>query len=321
MELHGSSHTANGRGQRVAICVTTYRRPQGLERLFEAVDRLEFPNGAPELRLVVIDNDPEESARRVCDATRTWLDVPLHYGVEKRRGIPQARNAAIAAAVDWADWLAFLDDDEIPEAGWLDELLWAASAHDAPVVTGPSLPHFLDEPAPWIEAGGFFLRPRHATGERLPEAFTNNVLISSAVLTSMSSWFDEGMALSGGSDVEFFRRVATAGHAIVWADDAVVRECVPASRLNLRWILARAYRTGAAGAYILRKHRPGLRSSVSLLAHGGYCLAKAAVLLLAAPRRGRAAAAAALRLASYGAGRLGGLLGLQYAEYRRVHGK
>jgi len=321
MQLHGYSHTAKGRTQRVAICVITYRRPQGLERLFEAIDRLDFPNGAPELRLVVIDNDPAESARRVCDATRTWLDVPLYYGVEKRRGIPQARNAAIAAAGDWADWLAFLDDDEMPEPGWLDELLWAAAAHEARVVTGPSLPHFLDEPAAWIEAGGFFARPRHETGDRLGEAFTNNVLISTVVLDSMDSLFDEDMALSGGSDVEFFRRVARRGHTIVWADDAVVLECVPASRLNLRWLLQRDFRFGVVTARLERR-AAGISRQRRLhpWLHGGWCLVKGLASLPLAACRGRVAAAWSLILAAVGAGRLWGLLGLDYREYRRTHG-
>jgi succinoglycan biosynthesis protein ExoM len=320
MQLHGSSRTAERRPQRVAICVITYRRPLGLERLFDAIDCLDFPNGAPDLRLVVIDNDPEESARRVCDATRTWLDVPLHYGVEKRRGIPQARNAAIAAAVDWADWLAFLDDDEMPDPGWLDELLWAAAAHDASVVTGPSLPRFLDEPAAWIEAGGFFARPRHDTGERLPEAFTNNVLIASTVLTSMGSLFDEAMALSGGSDVEFFRRVAGAGHAIVWSDEAVVYECVPGSRLKLRWLLQRDFRYGVITARLERRAGRGAPRSLRPWLHAGWCLAKGLALLPWAVCRGRAAAAWSLILAAVGAGRLWGLLGLDYREYRRTHG-
>jgi hypothetical protein len=100
----------------------------------------------------------------------------------------------------------------------------------------------------------------------------------------------------------------------------VVHDTVPESCLNLRWILARAYRTGAAAAYIERKLIPGPATALRVLAHGAYCIAKGSLRLVAAALQGRGAAAAALRLASFGAGRVGGLAGLQYAEYRRTHG-
>jgi GT2 family glycosyltransferase len=317
-----SSHTETSPSERprVAICVVTYRRPAGLERLLLALDRLAFPGEPPELRVVVIDNDPEESARGVCERVRSRLAASLSYGVEKRRGIPQARNAAIAAAVGGADFVAFIDDDEIPEPGWLAELLRVRAAHGAAVVTGPSLPRFLAKPAAWIEQGGFFARPSRRTGERLREAFTGNLLVSTSVLAATEPLFDEEMALTGGSDVELFRRIAAAGHPIVWADDAVVHECVPASRLTLRWLLQRDFRFGAVTARIDRRNGLSLRSAAVALLHATWCLGKGLVLLPWAAIRGRAAAAWSLDLAAVGAGRLWGLFGLEFYEYRRIHG-
>ena len=45
------------------------------------------------------------------------------HRVEGRRGIPQARNAAVAVALERADFVAFIDDDEVPSPLWLAELL------------------------------------------------------------------------------------------------------------------------------------------------------------------------------------------------------
>ena len=44
---------------------------------------------------------------------RRWLRHPLTYAIEKRRGIPQARNAALARVLGEVDWIAFVDDDEV----------------------------------------------------------------------------------------------------------------------------------------------------------------------------------------------------------------
>jgi len=305
---------------RVAVCVLSYRRQAGLARLLGALGELRFPRGAPDLRVIVVDNDADGFARGLVADLATRTAFPLSYCVEKRRGIPQARNAALAAAMGWAEYIAFLDDDEVPDPDWLCALLRTQQQFDADAVTGPCLSRFSTEPPPWVADSGLFDRPRWPTGTARDVAFTGNVLIRTTALASMGELFDERMALTGGEDSEFFQRFARAGHRIAWCDEALVHDGVPPACATLRWILARAYRAGAIESYILRKHRPGPGSSLRILAHGIYCFAKATLLLLISPPRGRAAAAVALRLAAYGAGRLGGLVGLQYAEYRRVHG-
>src|SRR5262245_44132399 len=305
---------------RVDVAIATYRRPKGLARLLGGLERLRCPEGAPDLRVVVIDNDPEGSARAVCEAAEGWLELPLLHRVEKRRGIPQARNAAIGAALERADFLAFIDDDEVPSPLWLAELLRVQAATGADAVAGPCEPVFEDPVPRWVERGGFFERPRHATGARLREAFTHNVLVRTRALAGLDALFDERMALSGGSDVELFRRFAARGHSIVWADEALVFEWVPRSRSNARWILQRAFRVGAQSAFVDRHCGGRPLAAARLLAHGGWCLAKGTALLPVGALRGRAGAVRALRLAAFGAGRLGGLAGLQREEYRAVHG-
>src|SRR5262249_46527138 len=187
-------------------------------------------------------------------------------------------------------------------------------------VAGPCEPVFEDPVPRWIERGAFFERPRFATGARIRQAFTHNALVRTRALLALGALFDERMALSGGSDGELFRRFAAQGHSIVWADEARVFEWVPRSRANARWILARAFRVGTSSAFVDRRCREHPPSPARLLAHGGWCLAKGATLLPLAVLRGRAGAVQALRLAAFGAGRLGGLAGIRSEEYRVVHG-
>jgi succinoglycan biosynthesis protein ExoM len=288
----------------LSICVPSYRRPGGLFLLLGALDAQEFGEAPPEIRIVVVDNDEAESAREVIDDARSWLRHPIHYRVEKRVGIPQARNAALAAALS-SDWIAFIDDDEVPEPGWLDALLRTQRVTGADVVTGPSLPRFIEPPPEWIIASGLFEPLRHATGAPVATAYTNNVLARGSALRALDTFFDERFTLGVGEDAELFARVAAAGGRIVWADDAIVYENVPPARATLRWMLARGYRDGAATA-ASAPHGP-LRTA----AGAASCIARGLAAAAFGALHGRARVVRGLRLAAFGLGCAASLCGVR----------
>jgi len=289
--------------QTLAICIPSYRRPSGLFALLGALDALRFETPPPEIRLVVVDNDPDGSAQRVAEEARVRIRFPIRYTREKRVGIPHARNAAIAAALD-CDWVAFIDDDERPEPDWLDALLRTQRATGADVVTGPALPRFTATPPAWVVESGAFEPLRRATGTWLASAYTNNVLVRMEVLRALGRLFDERFQLGVGEDDELFRRVSAAGGRIVWADDAIVYEDVPPARATLRWILARGFRVGAASALARR------RGAAWIAANAGWCLARGLGEAAWGSPRGLAGAVAGLRLAAYALGRAAGLCGV-----------
>lgn len=302
---------------RVAICIATCRRPESLAGLLGALERLEVPDDT-HVCIVVVDNDSQESARAVCREAELGSCHAFSYQVEKQQGIPFARNAALAAALPDSDFVAFIDDDEVPEPSWLAELLRVQTRYCADVVTGPCLPRYLDPPADWIVEGRFHDRPRHPTGTERPVAYTHNVLVRATVFDSLERCFDESMALHGGDDSELFGRVAEAGFSIIWADDAVVHECIPASRATLRWIVTRGFRVGTGSAWL--DGRRSLGSGLAPAVHGVYCIAKGTLHALASPLLGRARAAQGLRLLAFGAGLIAGSLGHLHPEYRTIHG-
>ncbi len=302
------------------IGIVTCRRPRGLRRLLEGLQLLEPPPGV-ELRVVVADNDPEGSARPVCDDARAWLELPLDYVLEKRRGIPQARNAVLARSLATADLVAFIDDDEVPDPRWLCELLEILHRERAQAVTGPTHPRFEREPARWIRDSRLFESLPHADGERLRSAYTHNVLVETGALATLDRLFDERMALIGGSDSELFERFGQAGHRIVWCDSARVDEWIPASRARLSWLLRRAFRVGASSAFIRRsREETPSRRAAAFVGDAG-CVVQGAVQVALGLAFGRGFAARGAYLASYGVGRIAGGLGLTYAEYETVHGR
>lgn len=304
---------------RVDVCIITFHRPEGLRRLLDGIQRLEPPGPDFEVRVVVVDNDADESAREVCVEAAGELRWPLVYLTEAQRGIPFARNAALAASLPEADFVAFVDDDEVPEPDWLVELLRAQAEYGADAVTGPVDPVFETPPPRWIVESGLFDAARRPTGSAMQTAYTNNVLVAKRALVEMEALFDERMGLTGVDDSELFERFARR-HTIVWCDTARVSEHIPASRARLAWLLRRALRVGTSRTLIDRLHSRRPRDLARIVAHGGWCLAKGSVLALLGLARGRGAAARGLFLACVGAGRIAGLTGWAYQEYRTIHG-
>lgn len=302
---------------RVDICAITCRRPSGLVRLLDGLDQLRLPDAGLAVRIVVVDNDAEESARSVCADASRWMRQPLVYVTEKRRGIPRARNTALAVSLRDAEFVAFVDDDEVPDPDWLAELLRTQAAHGADAVAGPVDRVFEGAVPRWIEESALFAPRRHPTGVSVETAYTGNVLVSTRSLAGMDALFDERFALMGGSDREFFERFVRRGHRIVWCDSARMREWVPDERARLGWLLRRALRVGASATFIER-----LRAAraARIAAHGSWCIAKGVTSALLGLPRGRGVAARGLYLACFGAGRLAGLAGWSYQDYRTAHG-
>jgi hypothetical protein len=115
-------------------------------------------------------------------------------------------------------------------------------------------------------------------------------------------------------------RLHAAGARMVWADEAVVEERVPPSRLTWPCVLQRAFRGGNGFALCELAIRPGhgvrwLRAlkGVGRIAHG-------LGLLALAPASGLSGLARASVRVCLGLGMLGGVLGYRYDAYRRVHG-
>ena len=326
---------------RVAVCIITYQRPEGLKLLLEGLNGLDFMRcEAPSLVIIVVDNDSAGLACRFCEETRSNLNWPLKCFVEPRRGIPYARNKAVACArEEHVDFVAFIDDDEVPDPFWLDELMYVQRLHNADAVTGPQLPRFTAPFSGSIMSKEFFELPRYPTGHPMTWASTGNILIRSEVFEKMNKLFDERFALSGGSDTHFFWRAMRAGYKFVWADDAVVHEWIPESRANVRWLLQRWYRVGNVENRFRLDFDPSIATRASLVAEASKRIVSGLSVLrraLAVKRRPlirmrrfrsplkvvwrRRLLIKSLRQVSEGAGMLSGAVGIHYEEYRRTHG-
>jgi succinoglycan biosynthesis protein ExoM len=227
----------------ISVCICTYRRPQLLARLLQALGRQQA-EGLFSLSVVVVDNDVRQSALDVVKAAANGK-VALYYDIEPVKNIALARNRAVRKAT--GTHLAFLDDDELPIDSWLLHLYQTCLTHDADGVLGPVKPEFVGQPPPWIVKGGICERKSYTTGtilRRCIDTRTGNVLFNSRIFAGVECPFDPRFGETGGEDTDFFRRMMNNGHTFVWCDEAEVYETVPPERQTRSYYLRRALLRG-----------------------------------------------------------------------------
>jgi glycosyltransferase involved in cell wall biosynthesis len=298
--------------ERVIICIPTFRRPKMLARLLEAIAALETE---AHIGVLVADNDAESHAGLdLCNAM-TGYRWPLKAVIAQQRGIAQVRNTLIEHALATnAAFIAMIDDDEWPDAQWIDRFLDCARATNADVLQGSIL-------FGCGEAADGHGDIRRATGPVAMLQGAGNLLIRRAVLEEMPApWFDPAFALSGGEDRDLFVRLDRAGKRFAWSDEARAYGDIPETRANLGWLLRRAYSVGNSDMLVLLKHRPGpgrLALELAKILASLLLSPLAAVILAASPNR----RALPLQKLFRAAGKLSAMAGTRYNEYAVIHGE
>jgi succinoglycan biosynthesis protein ExoM len=237
--------------EQLTICICTFRRPGLLRRLLQAL-AAQRPVPGLCVSVVVVDNDESRSAEAVVEQHgENALDV--RYLWEPRRNIALARNAAVRSAR--SALIAFLDDDEWPSPDWLAHLYHVLVTLPCDGVLGPVVPEYPPGAPRWLRRSAVFRRRRLATGSTvtLRDARTGNVLLRRAGSAEDDEWFDGAYGRTGGEDSDFFRRQFANGRVFVWCDEAVVFETVGPERWSRAFHVAREWRSGVVGAFILRR--------------------------------------------------------------------
>jgi succinoglycan biosynthesis protein ExoM len=306
----------------VTLCIPTFKRPQGLARLLDAVAQLSYPGA---LKVIVVDNDAEgQQGLAVVKARSAAFPFPLHGVLEGIRGQTYAYNRAfnLAATEETAsDLIAILDDDEYPAEDWLTIMVRTLRSCDAGIVGGPVLPVF-DDPDHWMARSGLFDPLRFPTGSVEVIYGAGSMLIRrDTLLPYLDEPFPNELALTGGSDIDFFHRCRRDGVRFAWANEAIVHETVPMTRMSLQWLLKRSFRAGTDLGRVARRYQPGLAAAALRLAKGPGLVAVSLLRMPVLALAGRARAVRNLMDAARGMGRIASEFNLKYEEYRRVHGR
>ncbi|WP_210480616.1 glycosyltransferase family 2 protein [Naasia sp. SYSU D00948] len=313
----------------VAAAVLTYRRPGDIAAALPelAVQARSVDPGRWRSRIIVVDNDPDAGARELVvrfARSRDARGTDVTYVHEPTPGISAGRNRALQEASS-DDVLVFIDDDERPSERWLVHLLTTFERCGSTAVVGPVISEHEQEPSRWVAAGRFFERRRMPTGSRVTVAATNNLLLDVHAVRRLGVRFDPEFGISGGGDTLFTLQLMREGGTMVWCDEAVVVDVVPAARTTPRWVLRRAMRSGnhwARTSLTVAENAPE-RLQVRLRALGGG-LARAGGGGLRAGwgylTGDLAHQARGVRTAARGGGMLLAVVGHTQVEYRRGSG-
>lgn len=250
---------------RLSVVICTRERPDDLERCLAALAR----QTVGPLDIVVVDNAPRTSRTREA-AERAGV----RYVLEPRPGLNRARNAGLRSAISaGSDWIAYTDDDAVPDPDWAEVLLEALAGSQAGRVgqvggvAGIMLPLELETEAQQLferylggEAGRRKAHQRRVFEPPFPPASAGqvgagaNMAFRRAALESVGPFdeaFDGGTKTRSGGDTEMFARLIAAGWTLVYEPRARVLHRHRRSREELR---AQLFGYGV-GVYAFWMHR------------------------------------------------------------------
>lgn len=190
--------------KRISVVIPTCHRNFDLglclDRLLPGVQSL----GSDFYEVIVSDDGLTETAEGLILNRYPWV----RWTQGPRRGPAANRNHGARFAQ--AEWIAFTDDDCIPDRNWLVEVLAATDGND--LVEGATLPSDqrlrLDQECPLNGSGGLF--------------WSCNLAVKKSAFRALSG-FDESFPVAAMEDVEFRLRFRKANYISIFQPRAIVR--------------------------------------------------------------------------------------------------
>ncbi len=240
----------------VSVVIVCYDRMSLLERTLRACFAQIVPPTVS-WEIVVADNHPNELARNLV----AGLDSPValrHVPARPTRNIARARNVGVGAAR--GRMIAFVDDDEAPDADWLANHLACLERTGADASFGPKYPVFEDGAAPEWDPNGFYftvdfqmdqdaeIRPLAWTLRGGRGLGTGNSMLRAETCLDGEHTFNEQYGRTGGEDTRLFFELAKRGRRFVWCPSARVVEFNMRERVAPDYLLARLRRSAQHSA-------------------------------------------------------------------------
>ncbi|MGI9603827.1 MAG: glycosyltransferase [Acidimicrobiales bacterium] len=230
-------HPLATRTVKVAVCIATRHRPEGLRRLLTSLAALEVGLDHVEVTVIVADNGDDHTAALVHGEFAPGAPFECIYLHEPRAGFVHARNAVLDTVDLDTDWVAFLDDDEDVHPLWLLELLAAADQHQADVVAGRIVAVCAEPVEDWRLELRNIDHGDAPTGTPVTHAAGGNLLIRRHLLHTTR--FDEDFNRSGGEDGMITLQLGADGATMIWCREAVVHDHLVPSDFDTATVLKR----------------------------------------------------------------------------------
>lgn len=240
----------------ISIIICTYNRADLLTLAMDSIAKLSNPQ-ALSVEVVIVDNSDDNNARATVDAAREWMPYPISMIVAHPANISVARNAGVKAAL--SNVIAFMDDDQTLDAGWLNAV-WDGLAKyphavlfgavsplaEKPELVDASVEQLFSRQMPFV--AGHDLVPMGPNKTRGISLATNNSVFRRGSTFYEDQPFNPAFGNGGGEDFDLFCRLQRKGCRFGWLPEAKAIEFVPAKRCNSTYLEQRFFAGGQAYA-------------------------------------------------------------------------
>lgn len=238
------------RGVTVTIALCTYNRSRLLSRAIEAL--LREPGIGHGSEVLVVDNRSTDDTAAIASSYAERYPF-VRVVREEQQGLSHARNRAFRSSE--AEYVAYLDDDAVVQAGWLGAFFDAVecSGH-AGAIGGPIYPDFEEEPPWWFDAEYVTRRFGRAEGPLGPlyvrQGFSGgNMAIRRDLLEGIGG-FDPALGMAGervhfGEESDLFQRLYERhGNVTYYAPAMAIRHLEPVHKQRPGYLARRMFASG-----------------------------------------------------------------------------
>lgn len=228
----------------ISVVIPTYKRNTLLIRCLQALEEQRYP--AEQVEVIVCDDAPAESTRMLVECMASLVPYTLRYlAVSDSQGPAAARNRGWESAHH--EFIAFTDDDTIPEPDWLAEgvqaLYRALAVAGRVIVPLPSIPTDYE---------------RNESGLQRSEFVTANCFVRRSTLRTLNG-FDERFTAAWREDSDLHFRLLSLPNSngllnVIRCESARVRHPIrPAT-----WGISLSQQRKSAFNALLRAKHPSL---------------------------------------------------------------
>lgn len=294
---------------RVTIGIATTGRAT-LKETLASIQQILVPDGIT-VQVLIADDSLDGSAEALISSFGASR-FPLEVIPVASRNISTARNALLQRAE--GEWIAFVDDDEWVDQGWLGCHIAAAREFGADAVIGPVFACYPEDAPVWFVRADPWRRFSGNRGEQLETGLSGNAFVNLAKIRALNLSFDPSLGRTGGGDTDFFYNLHANGGRVIATDDAVVSERVTAGRLRVSYLIKNEEKGGHSYGSMVLKRYPGGIGRCRLALDGGFKLLIAGVCMVTVLPFDRSRALRLLCAAARNRGKLRAALGLRRHE-------
>lgn len=256
--------------QQITVGVCTFRRAS-LAATLKSIAAQSLALARPP-HVIVADNDVADTRRVEIEELGETLGLKLQYLHAPSRNISIARNACLDNCQ--TRFLAFIDDDEIAEPYWLENLV--REKGNSQFVFGPCEAIYPRGTPKWLKLADIHSN-RLSERDAQWNGYTSNVLMDIDFVNKQNLRFSEMLGQSGGEDTYFFFQASQLGAKFGYAKEAKVLEPVSPNRLSFSWAAKRRFRSGQVHYMILKNQANFRRGVIGAVFKALLCFASAPV--------------------------------------------